>query len=106
MSDIGVSDLAQHYLLKAGISVLRRVRKTDANRLAKACGATIVNRTEEALEKDVGLKCGLFQVSKIGDDYYSFFIKCKDPKACTILLRGSSKDILNEIERWVSTCIY
>ncbi|KAK2196970.1 bifunctional Chaperonin TCP-1 [Babesia duncani] len=95
----GISDLAQHFLAKAGISCIRRIRKTDANRLARATGATIVNRTEEALKQHVGTKCGLFQVVKIGDDYFSFFTKCKDPKACSLILRGSSKDVLNEIER-------
>ncbi len=54
--------------MKAGISVIRRVRKTDNNRIARACGATIVNRTEEVKEEDVGTECGLFYVEKIGDE--------------------------------------
>lgn len=95
----GVSDLAQHYLLKAGITAIRRLRKTDNLRIARACGATIVNRTEELCEKDVGTGCGLFEVKKMGDEYFTFITECKDPKACTILLRGASKDILNETER-------
>lgn len=95
----GVSDLAQHYLVKAGITAIRRLRKTDNNRLARACGATIVNRTEELREADVGTAAGRFEVKKIGDDYFSFITDCKNPKACTILLRGASKDVLNEIER-------
>lgn len=95
----GVSDLAQHYLVKAGITAIRRVRKSDNNRIARACGATVVNRTEELQESDVGLGCGLFEVKKMGDEYFTFITECKNPKACTILLRGASKDILNEIER-------
>lgn len=95
----GVSDLAQHYLLKAGITAIRRLRKTDNLRVARACGATIVNRTEELTDKDVGTGCGLFEVRKMGDEYFTFITECKDPKACTILLRGASKDILNETER-------
>lgn len=95
----GVSDLAQHYLLKAGITAIRRLRKTDNLRVARACGATIVNRTEELTEKDVGTGCGLFEIRKMGDEYFTFITECKDPKACTILLRGASKDILNETER-------
>ncbi|XP_047003488.1 T-complex protein 1 subunit gamma [Schistocerca americana] len=95
----GISDLAQHYLLKAGISAIRRVRKTDNNRIARACGATIVNRTDELKEDDVGTKAGLFEIKKFGDEYFSFITECEDPKACTILLRGPSKDILNEVER-------
>ncbi|XP_067058085.1 T-complex protein 1 subunit gamma-like isoform X1 [Acropora muricata] len=95
----GVSDLAQHYLVKNGITAIRRIRKTDNNRIARACGATIVNRTEELKEGDVGTAAGLFEIKKFGDEYYCFVTECKNPKACTILLRGASKDILNEVER-------
>uniref|UniRef100_A0A182VZQ2 T-complex protein 1 subunit gamma n=1 Tax=Anopheles minimus TaxID=112268 RepID=A0A182VZQ2_9DIPT len=95
----GVSDLAQHFLMKAGITAIRRLRKTDNNRLARACGATIVNRTEELTEKDVGTGAGLFEIKKMGDEYFCFVTECEDPKACTILLRGASKDVLNETER-------
>nr|QBH73665.1 chaperonin [Thermobia domestica] len=95
----GVSDLAQHFLVKAGITAIRRVRKTDNNRIARACGATIVNRTDELREEDVGTKAGLFEIKKLGDEYFTFITECNDPKACTILLRGPSKDVLNEIER-------
>ncbi|XP_063245082.1 T-complex protein 1 subunit gamma [Bacillus rossius redtenbacheri] len=95
----GISDLAQHYLLKAGISAVRRVRKSDNNRIARACGATVVNRTDELREEDVGTKAGLFEIKKLGDEYFCFVTECKDPKACTILLRGASKDVLNETER-------
>lgn len=99
VTEKGVSDLAQHYLTKANISVLRRIRKTDNNRIARAAGATIVHRTAEIQEKDIGTGCGLFCVEKIGDEYYSWFVDCVAPKACTIVLRGASKDVLNEIER-------
>jgi len=99
VTEKGVSDLAQHFLVKAGVTVLRRMRKTDNNRIARACGATICNRTEEIKESDVGTSCGLFEVVKIGDEYFTFFVDCEEPKACTILLRGASKDVLNEVER-------
>jgi T-complex protein 1 subunit gamma len=92
-------DLAQHYFVKANVTALRRVRKTDNNRIARATGATIVNRVEDIQESDVGTHCGLFEIEKIGDEYFTFLTKCKSPKACTVLLRGPSKDILNEIER-------
>jgi len=95
----GVSDLAQHYFTKAGVSVIRRVRKTDNNRIARATGATIISNASEIQEHDIGTKCGLFEVRKIGDEYFTFLEECKDPKACTIMLRGASKDVLNEIER-------
>ncbi|XP_071965074.1 T-complex protein 1 subunit gamma-like [Antedon mediterranea] len=95
----GISDLAQHFLIKAGISAIRRVRKSDNNRIARACGATIANRTDELREEDVGTGAGLFEITKIGDEYFTFITECKNPKACTIMLRGASKDILNEVER-------
>merc|ERR1719462_896941 len=99
ITEKGVSDLAQHFLMKAGISVIRRLKKTDNNRIARAVGATIVNQTEDIKEEDIGTKCGLFNIEKIGDEYFTFLEQCEDPKACTILLRGASKDILNEVER-------
>lgn len=99
ITEKGVSDLAQHYFMKANVTAIRRVRKTDNNRIARATGATIVNRVEDLQDSDIGTKCGLFDIEKIGDEYFTFLTKCKSPKACTILLRGPSKDILNEIER-------
>merc|ERR1712216_344676 len=81
VTEKGVSDLSQHYLQKANISVLRRVRKTDNNRIARASGATIVHRTGEIVEK-------------IGDEYFSWFVYCDSPKACSIVLRGASRDVL------------
>jgi len=99
ITEKGVSDLAQHYLVKAGISAIRRLRKSDINRIARACGATVVNRTEELKKEDVGTGAGLFEIKKLGDDYFCFITECKNPKACTIILRGASKDVLNETER-------
>jgi T-complex protein 1 subunit gamma len=85
--------------VKANITALRRVRKTDNNRIARATGATIINRAEDIQDSDVGTRCGLFEIEKIGDEYFTFLTECQDPKACTVLLRGPSKDVLNEIER-------
>uniref|UniRef100_A0AAY4C4X3 T-complex protein 1 subunit gamma n=1 Tax=Denticeps clupeoides TaxID=299321 RepID=A0AAY4C4X3_9TELE len=95
----GISDLALHYLMRANISAIRRVRKSDNNRIARACGARIASRTDELREEYVGTGAGLFEVKKIGDEYFTFITECKDPKACTILLRGASKEILAEVER-------
>ena len=99
ITEKGVSDLAQHFFAKANITAFRRLRKTDNNRMARATGATIVSRTDEIQESDIGTKCGLFEMRKIGEEYFAFFDNCEDPKACTIMLRGGSKDVLNEIER-------
>ncbi|KAH9912159.1 T-complex protein 1 [Epithele typhae] len=99
ITEKGVSDYAQHFLYKANVTALRRVRKMDNNRIARAVGATIVNRVEDLRPSDVGTKCGLFSVEKIGDEYFTFLTQCKEPQACTVLLRGPSKDVLNEIDR-------
>ncbi len=86
-------------MLKANITCLRRLRKSDNNRISRACGATVVNRTDEIREEDIGTGCGLFEIRKIGEEFYAFIEKCTNPKACTIILRGASKDVLNEVER-------
>jgi T-complex protein 1 subunit gamma len=99
VTEKGCSDLAQHILQKAGVTCLRRLKKTDNNRLARVTGATIVNRVEDVKESDIGTSCGLFHMEKIDSEYFCFFDHCKDPRACTIVLRGASKDIINEVER-------
>jgi T-complex protein 1 subunit gamma len=68
ITEKGVSDLTQHYFMKANITAFRRVKKTDNNRLSRATGATIVSRPDEIQESDVGTGCGLFEVRKIGDE--------------------------------------
>jgi T-complex protein 1 subunit gamma len=68
ITEKGVSDLAQHYFVKANITAFRRIRKSDNNRIARATGATIVNRVDDLKESDVGTSCGSFYVEKIGDE--------------------------------------
>ncbi|KAJ8457680.1 hypothetical protein ONZ45_g18216 [Pleurotus djamor] len=106
ITEKGVSDLAQGIMDKHNVSAIRRVRKSDNNRIALAVGATIVNRIEDLRDSDVGTKCGLFNIEKsvmsecqLPSVYFTFLTECNNPKACTILLRGPSKDILNEIDR-------
>jgi len=62
-------DVAAHYLAAAGISAVRRTKKSDNNRISRATGATIVNDTADLKEEDVGTGCGLFEIRKIGDEY-------------------------------------
>jgi len=80
ITEKGVSDLAQHYLLKANITAFRRLRKTDNNRVARATGATICSRPDEIQESDIGTGCGLFEVRKIGDEYFVFMEECATPR--------------------------
>jgi T-complex protein 1 subunit gamma len=99
ITEKGLADLTAHFLAKAGITAIRRLRKTDNNRIARATGATIVSRIEEATEKDVGCGAELFEIKKIGDEYFTFITGCPQGSACSVLLRGPSKDTLNEMER-------
>ncbi|CCW65078.1 unnamed protein product [Phytomonas sp. EM1] len=98
ITEKGASDLAAHFLYKAGITCIRRLRKTDNNRVARATGAIIVSRVEELKNEHIG-KAGLFEIKKIGDEYFTFITGCPTGTACSIVLRGASKDTLNEIER-------
>lgn len=102
----GVSDLAQHFLLKNGISVIKCIKTSDIHRIAKACNASIVSCTDELNENHIGIDAGRFEVKKIGDEYFSFITECNNPKACTILLRGPSRDILNEVEKNLQNAMY
>lgn len=98
VSEKGVSDHAIALFKKHGISAIRRIKKSENQRLALATGAQIISRAEDTSVQVFG-SAGLFEVERIGEEEYCKFIKCKDPKACTVLLRGPSKDIINELER-------
>lgn len=95
----GICDLALAILFQNNITAIRRIKKTESVRLSKATGALIVNRVEDLENKHVGIKCGLFEYLKCGDEYYSQFSKCIEPKACSVIIRGPTKDIMNELER-------
>ncbi|KAH9387029.1 T-complex protein 1 subunit gamma [Nematocida major] len=97
-SEKGVSDHAIALLKKHNISAIRRIKKSENQRLALATGAQILSRAEDACAQALGT-AGLFEVQRIGEEEYCKFVKCKSPKACSVLLRGPSKDIVNELER-------
>ena len=99
ITEKGLSDLAGHYLSKAGVIAIRRLRKADNNRIVKACRAVVVNRPDELQESDVGTRARIFEVQKIRDEFFAFKSECTDPKAYTILLKGASKVHLNGVER-------
>ncbi|MGI0132050.1 MAG: thermosome subunit beta [Thermoplasmata archaeon] len=94
----GIDDLAQHYLAKEGIYGVRRVKKSDMEKLAKATGANIVSKVSELTKEDVGT-AGLVEERKIGDDSLTFVTGCKKAKAVSILMRGGTEHVLDEIER-------
>ncbi|KAI6234125.1 T-complex protein 1 subunit gamma [Aphelenchoides fujianensis] len=102
--DIGISDMAQHFLVRAGITALRRLKKTDNNRLARVCGARIVNDTTDLREEDVGTQADLYEIKKIGDEYFTF-VTSEKTTAVTVVLRGPSKDIINEVDRNIQDAV-
>ena len=100
----GIDDLAQHYLAKAGITAIRRVRQTDIERLAKATGAKIVNRLKNVTTKDLGT-AELVYSKKIAGDDMLFIEGCPNPGYVTILLRGTSEQVLAETDRTLTDAI-
>ena len=94
----GIDDLAQHFLAKEGIYAVRRVKKSDMEKLAKATGAEIVSKVSELSPDDVGT-AGQVEERKIGEDSLTFVTGCKNAKAVSVLLRGGTEHVLDEIER-------
>ncbi|MHB8371819.1 MAG: thermosome subunit beta [Thermoplasmataceae archaeon] len=101
----GIDDLAQHYLAKEGIYAVRRVKKSDMEKLAKATGAVIASSMDELSSSDLGAAETVEQV-KIGDDYLTFVTGCKNPKAVSILVRGGTEHVADEIERSIVDAIH
>jgi thermosome len=100
----GIDDMAQHYLAKENIFAIRRVKKSDMEKLARATGANIVTNLEDLGEEDLGY-AGVVEEVKIGDDEMTFIKECKDPKSVTILIRGGSEHIVDEVERSIEDCL-
>ena len=94
----GIDDLAQHYLAKNGIMAIRRAKKSDIEALAKATGGRVVSNLDAIGKDDIGF-AGLVEVRKIGDDDMTFVTECKNPKAVSILVRGGSEHVIDEIDR-------
>ncbi len=94
----GIDDLAQHFLAKNGIYAIRRAKKSDMEKLAKATGATIVNTLDDLNKAALGA-AGLVEERKIGDDTFTFVTECKDAKAVSILIRGGTEHVVDEADR-------
>tara|TARA_B100001245_G_scaffold236003_1_gene225324 strand:- start:1254 stop:2876 length:1623 start_codon:yes stop_codon:yes gene_type:complete len=94
----GIDDIAQHFLAKAGILAIRRVKESDITKLAKATGARMVTNLKDLTKQDLGL-AALVEERKIESDKWVFIEGCKNPKAVSILIRGGSPRVLDEAER-------
>ncbi len=100
----GIDDVAQHFLSKSGIMAIRRVKKSDMEKLSKASGAKIVTSLEDLNEKDLGF-AGLIEERKISGEQMVFIEDCKNPKSVTIFIRGGTQQVVDEAERSITDVI-
>ncbi|MEM4934256.1 MAG: thermosome subunit beta, partial [Desulfurococcaceae archaeon] len=94
----GIDEVAQHFLAKRGIMAVRRVKRSDLEKLERASGGKIVSSIRDLKPDDLGY-AELVEERKVGNDKMVFIEGCKNPKAVTILVRGASDMVLDEIER-------
>jgi thermosome len=100
----GIDDLAQHYLSKAGIYAVRRVKKSDMEKLAKATGANLVTKLDDLTANDLGT-AALVEEKKIAEDRMTFVTGCRNPKAVSVLIRGGTEHVIDEIDRSLNDAI-
>jgi thermosome len=100
----GIDDLAQYYLAKAGVLAVRRVKQSDIEKIAKATGAKILTDLRDVKSEDLG-EAELVEEKKVGDEEMVFIRGCKNPKAVTILIRGGTEHIVDEVERSLQDAI-
>src|SRR5918995_10569 len=94
----GIDDIAQHYLAKANILTVRRVKESDMTKMARATGARVVNSLDDLSAKDLG-SADLVEERKVETDKWVFVEGAKHPKSVTILIRGGSQRVVDEAER-------
>ncbi len=100
----GIDDLAQYYLAKAGVLAVRRVKKSDMEKLAKATGAKILTDLRDVSSEDLG-EAKLVEERKVGDEKMVFVTGCKNPKAVTILVRGGTEHVVEEVARGIEDAV-
>jgi len=100
----GIDDIAQYYLAKKGVLACRRVKKSDMEALAKATGGRIVTTLEDLKPEDLGY-ARIVEEKKVGTEKMTFVRECKDPKSVTILVRGSTEHVVDEVDRSVEDAI-
>ncbi|MFX1523737.1 MAG: thermosome subunit beta [Promethearchaeota archaeon] len=94
----GIDDLAQHFLSKSGVMAVRRVKKSDIEKLSKATGGMIYTNLDDVTPEKLGY-AGLVEERKIMNDSWIFIEDCKDPKSVVILIRGGTELIIDEVDR-------
>ncbi len=94
----GIDDLAQHFFAKAGIYACRRVKKSDMERLGRSTGANIVNKIMELDASDLGY-ADKVELKKVEDEEMTFIMGVKDPRTVSVLVRGGTNHVADEVER-------
>ena len=94
----GIDDVAQHFLAKEGIYAVRRVKESDMKKLAKATGARAVTNLDDLTPKELG-KADLVEERKVGTDDMTFVTGCKNARAVSVLIRGGTEHVVDEVER-------
>ena len=94
----GIDDMAQHFLTKANVMAVRRVKKSDLEKLSKATGGMIFTNLDDITEEKLGF-AGLVEERKVMNDSWIFVEECKDPKSVVILIRGGTELIIDEADR-------
>ena len=94
----GIDDIAQHYLAKHGIMAIRRVKESDMIKLAKATDGRVISNLDDLSEKDLG-SADLAHQKKVESDKWVFIEGCKHPQSVTMLIRGGSQRVIDEVDR-------
>ncbi len=100
----GIDDVAQHYLAKKSILTARRVKKSDMEKLARATGGKIISNISDLTESDLGM-AGIVELKKVSGEEMIFVRDCKNPKAVSILIRGGTEHVVDEVERSIEDAI-
>jgi len=100
----GIDDMAQHFLAKQGIFAVRRAKKSDMDALARATGGRVVSNIDDLESGDLG-HAGLVEEIKVGDEEMTYVRNCKNPKSVTLLVRGGTEHVVDEIKRAVEDAL-
>jgi len=94
----GIDDIAQHYLAKHGIMAVRRVKESDMIKLSKATDGRVISNLDDLTEKDLG-SADLAHQKKVESDKWVFIEGCKHPQSVTLLIRGGTQRVIDEVDR-------
>jgi thermosome len=100
----GIDDIAQHYLAKAGIFATRRVKKSDMEKLSRATGATLISSIDAISPEELGF-AGIVEERKVSGEDMTFVEQCKNPKAVSIIIKGGTEHVVDELDRAIEDAL-